>query len=292
MCIRDSGNATTDKLQSSPAHAQVPLAASAATAAVNQTNGVSQAKEDPVSHSNISESDNTDPILAKRGPLTRFGSWLYDLPAESGRPASMEAFMYWVSYSDGNIKPGLAEELAEAEELDDHGRIKKAVLSFRPEVLDDVLMSIDKHLNHESKKAFLDLLLAVLVKNSQPTPVQNLLFRFYADYTGMGVDHLKTKFQTAFGQELPGIPRPDRTQWWDSQIDERGDSDSTVDINLKTFGLDQTATTEDIDAAYRLAKMRHDPKIFELLGEKEQALAERSFNKYRHSHELLTEIEA
>jgi len=122
----------TDSQQSSPADARIPLAA-AATASANQPNDLPTAKEDTVSQSGITEDDNADQTLGERSPLTHFGYWLYDLPAESGRPASMEAFMYWVSYSDGNIKPGLAEELAEAEELDDHGRIKKAVLSFRPE---------------------------------------------------------------------------------------------------------------------------------------------------------------
>ena len=204
----------------------------------------------------------------------------------------MEAFMYWVSYSDGNIKPGLEEELAEAEELDDHGRIKKAILSFRPEVLDDVLLALDQHLDHDSKKAFLDLMLAVLVKRSQPTAVQNLLFRFYADYTGMGATFLEARFKAAFGYELPGIPRPDRAKWWDKQVGDPSDSESALDINLLTLGLDRTASTDDIDAAYQMAEKRHDPIKFELLGEKEQALAERSFTKYRDSHELLTEIEA
>jgi len=196
-----------------------------------------------------------------RSPLTRFGTWLCELPAESGKPASMEAFMYWVSYSDGNIKPGLAEELAEAETLDDHGRIKKAVLSFRPEVLDDILLSLDQHLDHDSKKAFLDLMLAVLVKNSQPTPVQNLLIRFYADYTGIGLTELTERFVASYGHELPGIPRPDRVQWWNAQKDELADSSSALDLNLRTFGLDRTATNDDIEEAYRLAEKRHNQSL-------------------------------
>jgi len=227
-------------------------------------------------HAASDESDDANEVPSGRRPLTRFGSWLHDLPLESGKPASMEAFMYWVSYSDGNM------------------RIKKAVLSFKPEVLDDILLSLGKHLDSDAKRSFLDLMLAVLVNNSQPTAVQNLLFRFYADYTGMGVTHLNERFEAAFASELPGIPRPDRAQWWDQQSDTLTESTFTnaIDINLQTFGLNRSATAEDIDTAYRLAEKRHDPANFKALGEKEQALAERSFNKYRKSHELLTEIEA
>jgi len=288
--------------QSSPT--ALPTAAASARESVNLAddkldtrnrsdgdNGIETVAHDAAA---TAESDKADDVPTERRPLTRFGSWLHDLPHESGKPASMEAFMYWVSYSDGNIKPGLAEELAVAEELDDHGRIKKAVLSFKPEVFDDILLSLGKHLDHDSKRSFLDLMLAVLVNNSQPTPVQNLLFRFYADYTGMGATYLNDRFETAFARELPGIPRPDRALWWDKQTDKLTESTSTssIDINLQTLGLNRSATAEDIDAAYRLAEKRHDPVNFKGLGEKEQALAERSFSKYRKSHELLTEIEA
>lgn len=293
---------TQNDLQGSPA----ALSAAGATAPTHESVNLSDDRSDrsysnsgdngngASIHAASDESDDANEVPSGRRPLTRFGSWLHDLPLESGKPASMEAFMYWVSYSDGNIKPGLAEELAEAEELDDHGRIKKAVLSFKPEVLDDILLSLGKHLDSDAKRSFLDLMLAVLVNNSQPTAVQNLLFRFYADYTGMGVTHLNERFEAAFASELPGIPRPDRAQWWDQQSDTLTESTFTnaIDINLQTFGLNRSATAEDIDTAYRLAEKRHDPANFKALGEKEQALAERSFNKYRKSHELLTEIEA
>jgi len=118
------------------------------------------------------------------------------------------------------------------------------------------------------------------------------LIRFYADYTGIGLTELTERFVASYGHELPGIPRPDRVQWWNAQKDELADSSSALDLNLRTFGLDRTATNDDIEEAYRLAEKRHDPMNFESLGEKEQALAQRSFDKYRSSHEMLTEIEA
>ena len=223
--------------------------------------------------------------------LTHFGKWLYELPTESGREAAIEGFMYWVSYSAGNIRPGLKEELAEATELDDHGRIKRAVLSFQPEILHDIMLSLNKHLDQSQHQPFLDMMLAVLIKGSGIKPVENLLLRFYADFTGIGVSQLEDCYQQAFGKTLPGIPRPDRIKWW-GQYRESAITDehhSQAQHHWELLGLDDTADSAAIERVQRLMEYRHHPNLFTSLGKRERALVTRSLHKYQAALDVITE---
>jgi len=243
-----------------------------------------------------SEADqaSAQPSLANKNRmtvLTRFGKWLYELPPESGREAAIEGFMYWVSYSAGNIRPGLKQELAQAAELDDHGRIKRAVLSFQPEILHDIMLSLNKHLDQSQHQPFLDMMLAVLINGRGIKPVENLLLRFYADFTGIGISQLEDCYQQAYGKTLPGIPRPDRTKWWgqykESTVADEGHGQSQQPWAL--LGLEENADTKTIERAQRLMEYRHHPNLFTSLGERERALVARSLHKYQAALDAVTE---
>ncbi len=230
-----------------------------------------------------SESDSPAAIQAQAStavqqpqPLTRFGLWLYDLPQDEGARAAMEAFLYWVRYGAGHIKPGLAEALATTDELDDHARIKRAVLSFRPEVLHDILLSLKMHLDPKQYMPFLDMMLAILVNGSGVKPVENLLLRYYADFIGIGSEQLDFRYRKAHGKPLPSIPRPDRMKWWNQQPT----ADKQLSPAHELLGIDESADAQTLDRIRRLADFRHSPERFSLLGEHERALIARSREKY------------
>jgi len=198
--------------------------------------------------------------------------------------------MYWVSYSAGNIRPGLKEELTQATELDDHGRIKRAVLSFQPEILHDIMLSLNKHLDQSQHQPFLDMMLAVLINGNGIKPVENLLLRFYADFTGIGVSQLEDCYQQAYGKTLPGIPRPDRIKWWEQYKETTiADEGHKEQLPWALLGLDENADAAAIKRAQRLLEYRHHPNLFTSLGERERALVARSLNKYQAALDAVAE---
>lgn len=222
--------------------------------------------------------------------LTRFGKWLYELPPEAGREAAMEGFLYWVSYSAGNIRPGLKEELAQATELDEHGRIKRAVLSFQPEILHDIMVSLNRHLDQPQRQPFLDMMIAVLIDGNGIKPVENLLLRFYADFSGIGVTQLEDCYQQAHGRTLPGIPRPDRIKWWGQYGDSIvADQHNNAQQPWTLLGLDENADAAAVERVQRLVEYRHHPNRFLRLGERERSLVARSLSKYQAALESVTE---
>lgn len=228
-----------------------------------------------------------EPDLPK--PMTKFGLWLNQLPSDLGSRYSIEALLYWVSYGAGKAKPGLREELNNAAELDNHGRIKKAVLTARPEVLNDVLLSVRTNFSSAQQLQILDLMLAVLVTGDGIKPVENLILRFYCDYTGMGIETLERRYHEGFNAELPGIPRPDRLKWWDNQIA----SDVHQATNSSSMlGIEATASESQYKMALKLAEHRHDPSRFDLLGDKERSLVARNLQKYQAIVESKLETEA
>ncbi len=229
----------------------------------------------------------TEPELPR--PMTKFGLWLNQLPNDLGSRYSIEALLYWVSYGAGKVKPGLREELNNATELDNHGRIKKAVLTARPEVLNDVLLSVRTNFSSAQQLQILDLMLAVLVTGEGIKPVENLILRFYCDYTGMGLETLERRYREGFNAELPGIPRPDRLKWWDKQalLNVQAATDSSY-----MLGLEPTASESQFKMALKLAEHRHDPSRFDLLGDKERSLVARNLQKYQAVVESRLETEA
>lgn len=202
----------------------------------------------------------------------------------------MEGFLYWVSYSAGNIRPGLKEELAQATELDEHGRIKRAVLSFQPEILHDIMVSLNRHLDQPQRQPFLDMMIAVLIDGNGIKPVENLLLRFYADFTGIGVTQLEDCYQQAHGRTLPGIPRPDRIKWW-GQYGESivADQHNNPQQPWTLLGLDENADAAAVERVQRLVEYRHHPNRFLRLGERERSLVARSLSKYQAALESVTE---
>ena len=233
---------------------------------------------------------NTLPTEAEEPrPMTKFGLWLNQLPSDLGSRYSIEALLYWVSYGAGKVKPGLREELNNAAELDNHGRIKKAVLTTRPEVLNDVLLSVHSNFSSAQQLQILDLMLAVLVSGDGIKPVENLFLRFYCDYTGMGLETLERRYREGFNAELPGIPRPDRQKWWEKQTASDIKNANTTGAML---GLTASASESEYQMALKLAEHRHDPSRFDLLGDKERSLVARNLQKYQSVVEARLETEA
>lgn len=234
------------------------------------------------------------PQPATAQPMTKFGLWLlHELPHDPGAQYSTEALLYWISYGAGNVNPRLREELDNATELDDRGRIKRAVLSAKPEIFNDVLLSVKTRFSHAQQLQLLDLMLAVLVTGEGIKPVENLMLRFYCDYTGMGLETLENRYREGFDAELPGIPRPDRIKWWEKQPSANEHSAAASEAASKRlFGLPATASESQFRRAYKLAEHRHDASRFALLGEKQQSLALRNLQKYQAVLETRLEEEA
>ena len=224
--------------------------------------------------------------LQQPQPLSRFGMWLSDMPQEEGSRAAIEAFMYWVRYGAGHIKPGLAEALSAAQELDDHGRIKRAVLSFRPEILHDILLALKIHLDPKQYMPVLDMMLAILINGSGIKPVENLLLRYYADFIGIGSEQLDFRYRKAHGKPLPNIPRPDRMKWWKQQPA----SDDQQPAEYTLLGIDDSVDAQTLDRIRRLAEFRHSPERFGLLGDRERALIARNLEKYHAALDSVMEV--
>ena len=240
-----------------------------------------------------------EPTPAARAPRARggFGAWLASRPEEARRGLAVELLIYWMAWGDERYEPATRDAVFASDDPDDSTIVKRRVLEEDVDAFAATVRWLVLNASREARSQVLELLVALLVDDPVPTPVQNTLLRFLADAFGLGADALEAQFEDAFDARLPPLPRVDRPDWWAGQ-DEAG----LVRREARTLArapeavrhratlglpLDGPLDEDDVLEAFELASRRAAPERFDALGERERQLAERRLDRFVDAREAL-----
>lgn len=230
-----------------------------------------------------------------------FASWLQSEPETLRLQHAIELLIYWVAYADDRYDPALKRAILSNNQPDSHDLIKTWVLRQDNTSLSASLDWLQHNASREQRKQVIELLIALLVTDATPTPVQNTLLRFFADVFGIGAERLNQIWIEAFDKDLPNLPRVDREDWWGIQdqqamverdaraIAKRGpEQQYLARLGLPLLGH---LSNNSIENAWQLAAARCAAKRFDALGERERELAERQMARFDEAREgLLTSL--
>jgi hypothetical protein len=157
--------------------------------------------------------ENTATTLTSRWQ-SGFGSWLEKEPTEFRQQYCTEFLIYWMAYGDERYEKSLKKAVFVAQDPDQHLLIKRWVLKQDTFAFADAVRWIKTNTSKMQQEQLLDLLMALLVTETNITPNQNIMLRMLADTLGIGSDALKERFLFTFSEDLPPFPRPDKQNWW------------------------------------------------------------------------------
>ena len=234
-----------------------------------------------------------------RTPSGDFGAWLASRPDEDRRDLAVELLIYWMAWGDERYEPSVRDAVFADERPDDVTVVKRRVLEEDVGAFADTVRWLVLNTPRETRSQILELLVALLVTDPVPTPVQNTLLRFLADVFGLGVPVLEAQFEQAFDAPLPPLPRVDRPDWWAGQ-DEAGlvrregralaRASETVRHRARLgLPLEGELDAGEVLAAFELAARRTAPERFDALGERERGLAARQLDRFADARDALLE---
>lgn len=231
-----------------------------------------------------------------------FIDWLGSQPESLRQQHVIEFLVYWLAYGDDRYDPELKQTILEDQEPDSHSLIKAWVFRQDARALTEALRWALHNSSREQRVQIIELLVALLVTDAKPTPVQNTFLRFLADVFGLGEQRLQQLWINAFDDELPPLARVDRMDWWQAQ-----DQDSLRDRDARAVSVLPEAmqfrarlglplatpiTAPQLEKAWQLASTRCQPSRFDALGSRERQLVERQFQRFEDAHDgLLDHIE-
>jgi len=246
------------------------------------------------------------PFPDEEASVSAFGRWLHEQPVDERLVHVVEFFVYWVAYGDRRYDDAARRALLDDDPArDDDGPVRSERAIKRWVLLEDTGAFVDAvrwmaaNGDAAQRRQTLELLIALLVTDAVPTPVQNTLLRFLADAFDIGKKGLQALWTESFGTALPPLPRVDRADWWALQ-EERDLSERDVrrvagypaaPRHAARLGLPLRGPYEAarIRAASRLAIQRTEPERFEGLGERAQALAARQLERIEQARDALLE---
>lgn len=232
------------------------------------------------------------PVFGESPSAGNFDRWLANHSEEEQKKFCIEFLLYWVTYGENKYDPELKTAILESTELNDHDVIKKHIFQKDTDALISTLKYTREKFNARELSQILNLMFAVLVEQTV-SPTQNIFFRFFADFAGIGADGLSNKYQQSFGVPLPPVPRPDDVRWWAKrkELEEMKPriAGSERDIMLTRLGLREPLNTEAIHLAFQQIESRFAKENFDQLGEKERNLAQRHLLNYVHAKDFLLE---
>lgn len=248
-------------------------------------------------------SEAQDPSAKEQlGSTERAGllAWLNHRPADVRQTLAIEFLIYWLAYADDRYEPAMKETIFQIRDPDEHERIKRWVLMQDVYAFSDVVYWLQHTSTIAQREQILDLLMTLLINENALTPVQNTALRFLGDAFGLGHDQLDERFKQAYGHSMPPLPRVDKLRWWDQQPveqqsrwDARTVSLQSRDIQYRVkLGLPLSGEVheEDVTASFKRAAARCSPHRFNLLGPREQSLAEGQFTKFEFAKDSLLEV--
>ncbi len=230
---------------------------------------------------------------------TPFIDWLMSEPESLRFQHTVELLVYWTAYADDRYDPEVRQTVLSSTDPSAHDRIKTWALLKDAHALSGGLRWLLHNSSREQRVQVLELIVALLVTDPDPTPAQNTLIRFLSDVFGLGEDRLNQLWNESFGCKLAPLPRVDRRDWWDRQ-----DTNSMQEREPRGLGqlpdqqqyrlqlglpLHGAVSAGDVNTAWSRASARCLPARFDALGERERKLAERQLQRFNDARVGLLE---
>ena len=223
------------------------------------------------------------------------------------------AVLAWIAACDGKIDPNeqlLLDKLAEAlDDAEDLAAIECAVRYGRTRDLELACRFLRTNLDRGGKRLMLQLAVTMAVQDGFVTVGENYCLQFVADLMGVSPRGLGKLFEQIAHRPLPAAGDPSSPDWWQrreaglqapaAELPSGGESAESDDLiepagpmtrqtALRVLGLEESATPENIHAAYRrLAKTRH-PDRFSPLGPAAVATASEAFKRLHDAYAVLS----
>ena len=237
----------------------------------------------------------TSPMQAETRWQSGFGKWLDSETMAERQQHCTEFLIYWMAYGDERHEEGLKERIFTLQKPNQHDLIKRWVLKQDIFAFADTINWLKRNTSKVQQEQILDLLMALLVTENNVTPNQNVLLRMLADSFGIGVTALQERFQYTYAQDLPAFPRTDKQSWWLEQSPEttmRWDARQMAKLPeaeqmLSRLGLSGDYTESDVVKSFRRAAKRCHPDRFSHLGQWEQLLAQRQYERFEEARDKL-----
>ncbi len=240
-------------------------------------------------------SQHTAPVEAETRWQSGFGKWLDSEAIADRQQHCTEFLIYWMAYGDERYEKGLKERIFTEPKPNQHDLIKRWVLKQDIFAFADTINWLKRNSSKIQQEQILDLLMALLVTENNITPNQNVILRMLADSFGIGNKALQERFKYTFAQDLPAFPRTDKQSWWSEQSAEttmRWDARQLATLPeaeqmLSRLGLNENYTESDVVKSFRRAAKRCHPDRFSHLGNWEQMLAQRQFERFEEARDKL-----
>ena len=229
-----------------------------------------------------------------------FAEWLNNFQKNQQQEFAIEFLIYWMAYADNRYDPTLKQRVFEMKNPDIPNLIKRWVFMKDANAFADAIGFLQSHTSPQQRRQIINLLMALLVNENALTPAQNNLLRFFADAFGIGKTELNVQFNSAYGQLMPEVPRPDKISWWDQitseqklRWDARAAAKQPNHIRCRiALGqpLKGELEQESVNKSFTLAMNRCANERVNTLGEREMSLLATQRKKFASARSTLLEL--
>ena len=239
--------------------------------------------------------------------------------AEHRQNLCVLTLLTWVASCDGSIAD---DELALLQNVAAsvtggqdvlHGAVEVGRLA-RPEDLELACRYLRNHFRRPDRPLLVQLFVSMAAEDGRITVAENHVLRFLADLLGIPAKKFAAMFESLTHRPFPEVGDVSSLEWWrrresggqaaapadnwgaarsDGQAAEAPQAPAPTDginraVALRMFGLEEGASRDAIQSAYRrLAKARH-PDRYARLGPAAQATAEAAFRRVKEAYTVLS----
>lgn len=224
----------------------------------------------------------------------------------------MVMVLSWIATCDGHTSE---EEMEALRSIAAAGQSESDLaplieLGRRGEISDlQLACEILREVAPEGRRLTLQLAIGVALEDGYLTTPESHIVRFLADLLGQSPSEVDELFREMTGHPFPSTADPSDVAWWEEresywrrQTHRRPGAPGTTGADrvcsgpapdfqrlrdLSILGLDETATADDVRAAYRRMAKVHHPDRFSSLGPEAVEAANVSFRRIQQAYERL-----
>lgn len=218
---------------------------------------------------------------------------------------SLLLLMSWVSSCDGSVEE---EELGEMRAVIGAGPAREHIPALLAMVRRGDLVALEgasrivkTRVAPERRRLFLTLIVRIALADGYLRTTESHVLRFVADLLDLSPAALSEVFDELSGKPFPPPGDPSRASWWkganrpgngagEQKASPANSSPLLPRLRaLAMLGLGETATPDQIRAAFRRMSLVHHPDRFASLGTEAVHAATESFRRIQEAHEYLTD---
>jgi len=219
---------------------------------------------------------------------------------QGGNPAGTSMFLVlaWIAVSDEHLDEREGNELLKVVEQAGGGRDIRPLLALaqKPD-LNAIQLAIEiLSTSFVSDKAelMLRLIIRVALADGYLRPSENYIIRLLVDAFQISGSRLNEIFKELTNKPFPDPPDLSASSTWETSGKNKREANPNREGTLSErfralaiLGLDEEATSEDIQKAYKRMALVHHPDKFASLGEEAMSAATVSFRRIKEAYDHL-----